>query len=164
MKIQSTSAKGNFELSVDSGRKYITEYDGWFSGKATSKIDDYTLEIKANNIWCSKFIISKNSQKIGDIVFNWKGEIILTFFEGEKDETKFIMKPKGFWKVRFEVFDQDNVLLCIMATSGTWKSLRYDYDFEWTSETQKADVFSIDLFMSLGYAANLYVEMISGGG
>lgn len=161
MRIESKSAKGDFQLI--SGRKVLAtlKYENWFSSKASAEIEGSNLKIQPNNIWFSRFIIYRNEVEIGDLVFNWKGEMIVSIKDLNNKKHQYLIKAKGVWKLRFEVIDGRENQLCVLSPKGQWTKLNYDYDIE--SQRSLSNKDHTELLIICTYAVNLYFQIFSGG-
>jgi len=138
------------------------KYQNWFSSKAYSKFEGNEIEIKPKNIWCSKFDIFKNKHDKGDIIFNWKGNIIIRIINDEDKEYSYLLKSKGFWKQRFELINEKEDLIFILQPSINWRKLSYNYEIESISNELGGKPLT-ELLIYCGFGANLYMIMMMAG-
>ena len=67
----------------DDIERFELKYSDWFSSDAATQFNGQTIEIRPKNIWNSKFDIFKDNQDCGDIIFNWRGHVIIRLTHGE---------------------------------------------------------------------------------
>lgn len=159
MKIESVSAKGNFKLIDRETVIFELQYVHWFSGKAKTIYQYDTIEIKPKNFWTCKYFIYKNDKAIGDISFSLKGYMTIRLEIARGREVHYILKNIGTFKLQFELQNENKERLCLLTSINKWKKLNYDYTIERTAVSDPYD-FN-ELLIYCGYAANLYLEMIS---
>jgi len=159
MKIISSSGKGDFKLYEKDQEVYELDYTNWFTGRATALYKGNSIELKPKNIWTSKVAIFKNDREIGDITFTLKGHMIIRTEKQNREDCSYVLKNVGNWKLRFELYDEADVLLLTMTSINNWTKLNYDYDIEFAEATLEMDVQ--ELLIYCGYAANLYLAYIS---
>jgi len=162
MKINSTSGKGNFLIEKDNAKILELNYSNWFSSRAKTEYNGNKIEIKPKNIWCSKFDIFKNNQDEGDIIFNWKGNIIIRILNEKNRELSFLLKAKGFWKQYFELTNENGELIFTLKPSINWKKLNYNYEIKNRSNIYENNL-ETELVIYSGFGANLYMTMMSAG-
>ena len=162
MKITSTSARGNFEIKGDSGKKLLElTYSNWFASKAETSFESNKIEIKLRNIWHSKFDILKNGVDNGDIGLDWKGNVNIKLKSVNGVEKQYLLKAIAFWKMGFELLDQNETKILALKQSFNWKRISYNYDIE-IADNQKVNPEILELVIYSGFAANLYVAMAMG--
>lgn len=159
MKIKSTSGKGNFKLTKNNQEICELIYKNWFSGKAKTNINGNNIEIKPKNIWTSKVEIYKNDKNIGDITFNLKGYMVIRLQIPKETEINYVMKNRSKSKLKFEVYDESDNLQFTLKSVNTWTKLNYDYDIQ--MDKYNSEVGIEELLIYCGYAANLYLAIIS---
>lgn len=159
MKIISSSGKGNFKLFENDEVICELKYKNWFSGKAETKISNSKIEIKPKNVWTSKVDIYKNEKSIGDITFNLKGYMVIRLENANGIEFNYVLKNKAKWKLRFEVFNESKIHQFSLNSVNDWTKLNYDYDVEMAEYNLEFDIE--ELLIYCGYAANLYLAIIS---
>ena len=161
MKIISTSGKGNFKIERDSVEILELVYQNWFSSTASTTYNKTEIEIKSKNVWGSKFDIFKNQIDKGDIIFNWKGDIIIRLIDQSNNESSWLLKSKGFWKQQFELSDENDNLVCILRPNMNWSKLNYNYEIEYFLDTIDQEMI-IQLIIYCGFGINLYMTMMAG--
>jgi hypothetical protein len=159
MKIVSSSGKGNFKLLEADREVYELEYTNWFSGKATVLYQGNSITLKPKNIWTSKVDIFRNDRSIGDLTFTLSGEVIIRIEKSPEKDSNYILKNKGMWKLRFELYDDTDTLLLTMTSINNWTKLSYDYDIALEGADLPANPG--ELLVYCGYAANLYLAHTS---
>ncbi len=159
MKIVSNSGKGNFKVLSSNNEIGEVVYKNWFSSSATMHYDGHQIELKPKSIWMNTVIISKNGKAIGDITFNLKGHMIIKLNNEQGGDTCYILKNKSTLKLKFELFDENEILQLTLYSDNNWKKLNYDYNIEFNAFNSKID--ERELMCYCGYAANLYLSIIS---
>ncbi len=163
MEIKSTSATGNFEINDDSGERLLElTYSNWFSSKAQTSFESDDIQIRPGNFWLSQFDILKNGIEQGDIVFNWKGNVIITLKIDEKSENRYLLRAIGSWKMGFELLDEEERKILSLKQSFNWKKISYNYEVV-LADNQKVNHEIVELLIYSGFGANLYMTMAMGG-
>ena len=162
MKILSSSGKGNFIIEKESKKILELKYKNWFSSSANTEFEDNKIEIRPKNIWNSKFDIYKNNLDKGDIIFNWKGNIIIRLSDEKNTEKSFLLRARGFWNQQFELTDEQDNLIFVLKPSMNWKKLSYNYDIQNLSNTYE-EITLVELAIYCGFGANLYMTMAEAG-
>lgn len=162
MHIVSTSGKGNFIIENNEQRILELSYENWFSSKSSTEFNEKKITIMPKNFWQSKFDIYKNGHDAGDILFNWKGNVIIRLLDSDHKESSYLLKAKGFWKRQFEFLDENENLICTLIPSLSWKNFRYSYAIEQVSTEIPQDTL-VELLVYAGFGANLYMTMIASG-
>lgn len=160
-KLAAKSGKGNFDI-VTPDEQVLTSftYEDWFASKGVSEFNGNEYEFKPANIWWSKINVYRNGILTGDIVFNWKGNIIIQLKTQNGEEKKFALIAKGVWNFRFVLEDEHNQELLVMTTSFKWNKLHYEYLVN-TSNGGSENTDFIELLLCCGYGANLYMTMMT---
>lgn len=160
MKVKSTSGKGNFVIEKNDIEIVEVHYENWFSSVAKTTFEGQNIEIRPKNIWFSKFDIYKNGQDIGDIIFNWKGDMVLRLLNDANQEENFLLNAKGFWNSYFELKDEEEKVLYILRPSINWRKFSFDYDVENISTSLESKQTTEILIYSV-FSANLYMTMMT---
>ncbi|MDT0685925.1 aminotransferase [Autumnicola psychrophila] len=159
MKIVSSSGKGNFKIIKNDQEVCELVYNNWFSDKAQTVLNRNNIEIKPKNIWTSKVDIFTNKKKIGDITFNLKGHMVIRLEKEDSKEYNYLLKNKAKWKLRFEVYNESEILQFSLNSVNKWNKLNYDYNVEVADYNSEFELE--ELLIYCGYAANLYLAIIS---
>lgn len=130
------------------------QYNGWFSSEGRAEIGSNHIEIKAKNVWGSKFDVFIDGMDHGDILFNWKGEIIIRL-DTDGVEKSYRLKSKGFWNTHFELEDEQEALLMMLQPAFKWDRLNYEYQIKSEQEP------SVLLILTAIYGINLYMTMMT---
>jgi hypothetical protein len=147
---QIMNAPGNF-LTVFS-------YRNWFSSNGSAPTPNGLIEIRSKDHWQTHFNILRDGHEIGDILFNWKGNIVITLESKMKGPEKFLLTDTGKhsdWTVNNE---QDQVIL-IMHSDTHWSKVSYRFD---VTVKIHPGVDILELLIACGYGTNLNMSMISG--
>jgi hypothetical protein len=156
MKIDSTSGKGNFKIYKDQKPLLELKYKHWFSSEAYTHYKNIDIQIKSMNIWNSKFDIFKDGVDKGDIIFNWKGQIIIRRIDEQEVEQSFMLKSKGFWRSYFELVDEQGEILFELKPSMNWKKLNFSYEIKRMTTAYEED-FLTEMLVYSGFGANLFM-------
>lgn len=158
--LTSASNSGDF-IVVNQQQQTLTEiqYENWFSSTATAIIEGRLITIKARNIWWSNFDFFVDGKDLGDITFNWKGQIIVKIMTVDGSSRSYRLNYKGFWNPYFVLEDEQEREIMRLTPTFKWQKMRYSYDVNVTSiETASFD--QTLLLVISGYAANLYMTML----
>ena len=161
MKIESTSANGNFEIKNNGKKLLELTYSNWFASNAQTSFNSINIEIKPKNIWQNKFDILKNGIDKGDISFNWKGNVIIKLENENKVQNQYLLKAIGFWKLGFELIDEKENKILSLKPNFNWKKVNYNYEVELNNQEDCKE--SIELLIYSGFGANLYMTMMMAG-
>ncbi len=157
MQVKSTSGRGDYEIIDDKGNNILTvKYKNWFSSTASTLLGKTKIEIKSKNIWGSKFDILKDGVDCGDIIFNWKGHIIIRLEFSHQKEKSWIMRTKGFWSQKFHLYDEDEKEILILNPDFNWSKVNYNYIIEGLDEEFPKELLA-ELLIYACYGANLYI-------
>ena len=155
MEIHSASGKGDFVITKEGSELLKVRYDNWFSSRAKTNYNGRNIVIKPKNIWCSKFDVFIDDNDVGDLLFNWKGEIIIRVLR-KKSEKSYLLRSKGFWKQTFELMDESNNL--VLRLGPKMKSNgNFDYVVDRKASYIKEEEW-VELLIFCGFAANLYLS------
>ncbi|SDM81244.1 hypothetical protein [Siphonobacter aquaeclarae] len=130
------------------------QYNGWFSSDGRAETGNNTVEIKAKNVWASKFDVFIDGIDKGDILFNWKGEIIIRL-DTDGVEKSYRLKSRGLWNMHFELEDEQEQRLLLLQPAFKWDRLNYEYQVSGEQEP------SILLILTSIYGINLYMTMMA---
>ena len=155
MKIQSLDTKGSFVIKDDSTDLLKVFYKKWFSSQAETELNGVELIIKPKGVWQSKFDILKDGKYGGNIVFTWKGHIVISLEDNIGDKSEWIVKSRGFWDHRFEVSNNSEKLMLVLKPNFNWKNFKYNYEIRTLEESiSKNEMLELILYSCFG--ANLY--------
>ncbi|MDR6196241.1 aminotransferase [Siphonobacter sp. SORGH_AS_0500] len=152
---QIKSSNAGFEIYNEHEKLLTTfRYDGWFSSNGKAELPDKQLFLKPKNIWASKFDIFINEIDKGDIVFNWKGQIIIRIdYDGK--EKIFLLKGRGLMNHHFILENEMGIVTLAFMPRFNWTSFRYEYQVE-VEPNQESP---LELLISCQFAINLYMTM-----
>ncbi len=155
MKVESIDSKGGFVIKDESTDFLKVSYKKWFSSQAETNLNGISLIIKPKNIWQSKFDILKNGIDKGDIIFTWRGHIVISLEDKIGNSNEWIVKTRGFWDYRFEVSNSDEKLILILKPNFNWKNFKYNYEIKIQEEDiDENEILELILYACFG--ANLY--------
>ncbi len=152
---QIKSIASGFEIFNEKENLLTTfHYESWFSNNGRTELPGKQLLIKPKNIWASKFDIFINEVDKGDIVFNWKGQIIIRIdYDGK--EKVFLLKGRGLLNHHFILENEMGIVTMALRPRFDWSSFRYEYQVE-VEPNQESP---LELLISCQFAINLYMTM-----
>ncbi len=162
-----TSKNKKFKIAVlDSKAEICTvHYESIWNSNASFSLENNNYLIKASNMWQTKFDIFKNGSDIGDIDYNWKGEIIIRLKNYELMTKHFILKCNNSFTMEFSLKDFLTNKLWSIKPQWEWKSFNYSFYItrEEGLEEEENNVDETELLVAAIYAVNLYLRMASNG-
>jgi len=150
MKIYSTSGNGNFKIQSDKNDLLELEYKNWFSSIANTNFDNTEIEIRSKNFWNSSFDIFHSGKDVGNIIFNWRGDALITI-----NNEKYLFKAIE-WNSKFELLNDKEEKIVLIKPNYKWEKKKYDYELEVVT-----DYFDfsrlVELLIYVGFTANLHM-------
>jgi hypothetical protein len=153
MKAECTDSK-TFQLTDDGRLLGKLTYKNLFSYTAEITLGNFdSYEIKSVGFFGTSIIVTKNEKEIAKLQMNWKGQIVMTFQDGQE----FIFKANGVFNSRFFIENKSEEKLIQFDPKFNWGKFHYNYDISY--EKKPADI----LFVLLGiYSSNYYISAMSG--
>lgn len=160
MKIIATGKKRKYSIKKQNQILAELVYPKLFSSKASiTLLNKHHINIVSKGIWSSKFAISKNDKERGELTFNWKGQTIIHLIKKSGKEKNWILKHKGFWGHRFELYNEADEKVIKISASLDWSTLKYKYEIECLSEKLiNNEKLLIEILSYCVYGANLYMS------
>jgi hypothetical protein len=156
--ITSKGGVGEFMIR-DSNGDIITvfSYKGWFSSNGSAPLKKGKIAIQSQGGWETGFTISRDKRRIGEILFNWKGNIVISLKNREGRMQRFMLKNIG-GKSKWKVEDENEHEVLSMHSDTHWSKVSYQYKV-----LVKADlpVDIHELLIACGYGTNLNMSMIA---
>ena len=153
MKVECTDKK-TFQL-IDNGRLLgQLTYKNLFSYNAEITLTNSDCyEIKPVGFFGTSIIVTKNETEIANLQMNWKGQIVVTFQDGQE----FVFKAKGTFYNKYIIENKDEEKLLQFDPKFNWSKFDYNYDITYDKKPQ--DI----LLVLLGvYASNYFIASMSG--
>ncbi|HEY0741758.1 MAG TPA: hypothetical protein VGD40_09855 [Chryseosolibacter sp.] len=156
--IISKGGVGEFKILTSAG-DYITvfSYKNWFSSAGSANTSLGKVEIKAMDGWESSFHIFCDGQDIGEIHFNWKGNIIVTLENSEREKKTLQLRSVSL-KSDWVLEDEHGDPLVKLHSDTHWTKVDYRYDVE---VLRDAGIPIPLLLIACGYGTNLNMSMVS---
>ncbi|MCX2679010.1 hypothetical protein OOZ15_03570 [Galbibacter sp. EGI 63066] len=153
MKIECTDKK-TFQLITEGQTKGKLIYKKLFSINAEIELPESELyEIKSSGFFDTDIIVSKNELKIALLKLNLKGQIVLSFTNG--NEYIVTTKGVGVFRNRYVVENREKEELIQFDPHFNWSKLEYNYDV--TFNKRESDL----LLVMIGvFAANYHMAVI----
>ena len=153
MKVECTDNK-TFRLTDNEELLGQLAYKNLFSYNAEITLtnsDHY--EIKPVGFFGTSITVTKNETEIANLKMNWKGQIVLTFQDGQE----FVFKAKGVFHNKYVIENKEEEKLIQFDPKFNWSKFNYNYDISYDKKPQ--DI----LFVLLGvYASNYYIAAMAG--
>jgi hypothetical protein len=128
-------------------------YKNLFSDNAIitlANADNYT--IKPVGFLNTSIAVTKDETEVANLKMNWKGQIIISFQDGET----FILKAKGAFYEKYIIENMNNEKLIQFDPKFNWSKFNYNYEISYGQKPQ-------DILVLLGvYASNYYIAAMSG--
>ena len=153
MKVECTDNK-TFQL-IDNGRLLgQLTYKNLFSYNAEITLTNSDCyEIKPVGFFGTSIIVTKNETEIANLQMNWKGQIVVTFQDGQE----FVFKAKVGFHNKYVIENKAEEKLIQFDPKFNWGKFNYNYDISYDKKPE--DI----LFVLLGiYASNYYIAAMSG--
>lgn len=149
---------GEFKI-LTSTNDYITvfSYKSWFSSSGSANTKLGLVEIKAMDGWESSFHVFCDGNDIGEIHFNWKGNIIITL-ENTAGEKKTLQLRSISLKSDWVLEDENEDVILKLHSDTHWTKVDYRYDVQLLREI---DIPTPLLLIACGYGTNLNMSMIA---
>jgi hypothetical protein len=149
---------GEFKI-LTSTNDYIAvfSYKNWFSSSGSANTTVGLVEIKAMDGFESSFHIFNEAKDIGEIHFNWKGNIIITLEDSAGKNQTMVLRSvslKSDWVLEDE---NENVILKLHSDTH-WTKVDYRYDVQLFRDNGIAIPL---LLIACGYGTNLNMSMIA---
>ncbi|AYA35812.1 hypothetical protein D3Y59_01375 [Hymenobacter oligotrophus] len=156
------SVPGKGDFGLHHGKQLLTAftYDDWFSSRGRATLaDGQTLEIRPRNMWWSHFDVVRNDVVVGDITFNWKGQVIVTLQTASGEQQGFKLKSQGIRGTRFVLENEAQEQVLTLDLAFKWNKLNYEYHVQLAPGFPFSETTELLLF-ACGYATNLYMTML----
>jgi hypothetical protein len=156
--ILSKGGVGEFKI-LTANNDYIAvfSYKNWFSSSGSANTTGGLVEVKAMDGFESSFHIFNDDRDVGEIHFNWKGNIIITLEDKSGQNKTMVLRSvslKSDWVLEDE---KENTILKLHSDTH-WTKVDYRYDVELFHDYG----ISIPLLLiACGYGTNLNMSMIA---
>ncbi|MEI6948771.1 hypothetical protein V9K67_16390 [Paraflavisolibacter sp. H34] len=154
MTVACTDSK-SFRLTDNEQLLGALHYKNLFSYNAEITLaNSDRYEIKPVGFFGTSITVTKNEREVANLKMNWKGQIILTFQEGQE----FVFKATGVFHNKYVIENKEREKLIQFDPKFNWGKFNYNYEISYDHKPQ--DI----LFVLLGvYASNYYIAVVSGG-
>lgn len=166
MVYQIIKKKNVYDLIKEEDKSVVTSltYISALNTEAKFTLGEDYYHIKAYNAWQTRFDVFKNNRDIGDIDYNWKGQIILRL-KNEDDLTKhFIVRIKNFWTSTYEIKDFLTQQIFIISPLFDWKKFDYNFQIKAGDNLHEHENMTNDIVLILMgfYSINMYMRTKAG--
>lgn len=153
MKVECTDKK-TFKLTRNGQPLGSLTYKSLFSFSAEicfAQNDCY--KIKPVGFFGTSISVTKGKQEIANLKMNWKGQIIISFKEGEE----FAFKAKGAFLDKYYVENRKKEIVLQFHPRFNWAKFDYNYDISFNKEP-------VDILLALLgiYASNYFIAVMTG--
>jgi hypothetical protein len=150
-RIISKGGVGEFSV-LDAAGDHVTvfSYKGWFSSTGSASTERGRITIKSKDDWQTSFIIQRSRKHIGDIVFNWRGNIVIALKDSHDTVCQFLLEDLGHSKWLLK--DAKSHVVLSMQLQSHWSKKSNEYQVELK---RKPSVYVDELLIACGYATNL---------
>lgn len=139
------------------------KYESWLSTRARGDANGQELEIAPLNIFNTRFDIYLDGEDVGDLVFNWKAQMVIRLLDFQRQERQYLLRRKGGFKSGYVLEDDIRNPILSMTPFFNWKGFRLDFRVH-THETQYLQSPIEAVLAICAYAANLHRKAKSAGG
>jgi hypothetical protein len=151
MKIHCADKK-TFELTDSSEKLGHITYDRLFSFKANVIVGDDNYRITSVGIFGTTISLTKNGADVATMKMNWKGNIIISFQNGQE----FILKTTGPFLNKYVLEDKDQQKLMLFNPDFNWAKFSYNYTISYHDKPQ-----DMLLVLLATYSANYCIAAMS---
>mgnify|MGYP001165742152 CR=1 FL=1 len=143
---------------------YEFKYHKWSSSKGDFYCGDQFVSIKPRNMMGQKFDITKDNTEVGEITFNWKGQVSIEVEDGNYRKHRFFIRSKGFWKSYYEILNADDKVLFRLKPKFVWKAFGYNFDIEIDHFSYNKEELALfeEIFMYVVFGVNVQMSQASG--
>jgi|SRR5690606_1788125 len=157
MEANSTDNK-TFQLTENGQQLGELIYENLFFLKAEIKLLNSELyDLAPVGFFGTSVAVTKNGNEIASLVMNWRGQIVITFQDGQE----FVIKLIGLFSNKFIIENKDQEKLIQLELKFNWREFHYNYNI--TYDITNDNIPKDNLLLLLGvYAANYFVATMSG--
>lgn len=150
-RIISEGGVGEFSI-LNAAGDHVTvfSYRGWFSSTGSASTERGRVTIKARDKWQTSFVIQRSRKNIGEIIFNWRGNIVITLTDSNNSTCQFLLEDSGDSK--WVLKDQKGHQVLSMLMQSHWSKKNTEYQVK---VKRKTLVYMDELLIACGYATNL---------
>jgi hypothetical protein len=152
MRVECTDKK-TFELLDGLEKLGQIAYDSLFSFKAKAVAGSEDYEINSTGFFSTMMSVTKNGVEVANMQMNWKGQVILSFKNGQE----YILKPTGMFLNKYMLEDKYQQKIILLDPDFNWSQFTYSYNISYDNKPK-----DILLILLATYAAN-YMAMMSSG-
>ena len=153
MKVECTDNK-TFRLTDNEQLSGELAYKSLFSYTAEITLDHSDhYQITSVDFFGTSMAVTKNESEIANLKMNWKGQIVMSFQDGQE----FLFKAKGVFHNQYVIENKEEEELIRFDPKFSWGKFNYNYEISFDKKPPNL------LFVLLGvYAANYYIAAVAG--
>ena len=116
-------------IAIEYGKEVLSKltFKGWTCSNARIHFPDVDYTFEKSNFWGTEYTIFRNGLPFGQVTVNWKGHILINLREEYKKPINLVLKYRGFWEGRMEVFLNEQPILN-MHSKSDWTKAHYDIE------------------------------------
>ncbi len=157
MEANSTDKK-TFQLTENGQELGELIYENLFFSKAEIKLpNSERYELAPIGFFATRIAVTKNGNEIASLVMNWKGQIVITFQNGQE----FVIKLNGLFSNKFIIENIDQEKLIQLEAKFNWREFHYNYNITYDITNNNIPMDNLLLLLGI-YATNYFVATISG--
>jgi hypothetical protein len=150
-RIISEGGVGEFSvLNAAGDHVTVFSYRGWFSSTGSAPTERGRVTIKARDKWQTSFIIQRSRKNIGEIIFNWRGSIVIALTDSNDSVCQFLLEDSG--NSKWLLKDQKGHPVLSMLMQSHWSKKNTEYQIK---VKRKTSAHIDELLIACGYAVNL---------
>ncbi len=157
MEAKSTDKK-TFQLTENGQQLGELIYENLFHLKAEVKLPDAEYyKIAPVGFFGTSLCVTKNGTEIARLVMNWRGQIVISYQDGQE----YVLKLNTFFYGKYIIENKDQEKLIQLDSKFNWREFHYNYDISYniTDASKSKDILLVLLAV---YAANYFVACMSG--
>ena len=140
-----------FELTDGLENLGHLKYDGFFTLKAEIAAQNVNYDIVPKGIFSTEITMAYKDDEIATLKMNWKGNIIISYKNGEE----YILKPTGAFMSKYAIEDEKGNKMLVLDPGINWAKLNYNYTV--LSESNP----DILLVLLAVYSTNYYIMVMA---
>jgi hypothetical protein len=144
--MKAEGGRRKYTFVVDNQLKSVIYYKRLFTCNSEFEWNDEHYQVRKENFWGTKYMITKNDDIIGHIVLNWKGHADISLTHSSLIKKNYHLKKRNIWKYNFDLLDDSNREIASFFGEFNWRSFKHDFDIDVTHRfLDESDQFLLTL-------------------
>ena len=115
------------------------------------------FKIKPVGFFQTSIKVTKNETEIASLAMNWRGEIVISYHDGQD----YVLKLNKFFYGKYIIENEKGEKIIQLDPKFNWREFHYNYDIEYSITDD--DNLKDPLLLLLGvYGANYFIACMSG--